>query len=108
MWIGVGGLAAAVAYTVRASESSAAAAIVLPNPTSRRIQQLIDEANLLLRRLTIKGTAPSPDRLASGQELEVSFSDLLANGQAVGRAGYRGRFFAGPLLANAPAFASPA
>ena len=47
--------------------------------------------------MTIKGTAPSPDRLASGQELEVSFSDLLANGQAVGRAGTAVVFCAGPL-----------
>ena len=50
MWIGVGGLAAAVAYTVvRAivgrSRNRAA------DPTSRRIQQLIDEANLLLKTL---------------------------------------------------------
>ncbi len=47
--------------------------------------------------MTIKGTAPSSERLAPGQELEVVFSDLLANGQAVGRADGAVIFCAGPL-----------
>lgn len=48
MWIGVAGLTAALAFTV-------ARAIVLTrrpsDPTSQRIQQLIDEANTLLKTL---------------------------------------------------------
>ncbi len=50
MWIGVGGLAAAVAYAVvRAIVSRTRSRAA--DPTSRRIQQLIDEANLLLKTL---------------------------------------------------------
>lgn len=47
MWIGVAGLTAALAFTVTR-------AIVMrrpSDPTSQRIQQLIDEANSLLKTL---------------------------------------------------------
>ncbi len=47
MWIGIAGLGAAVAYTaVRVLMSRPA-----PDPTTQRIQSLIDEANELLRTL---------------------------------------------------------
>ena len=47
VWIGVAGLSAALAFTV------ARAMLVrrTEDPTSRRIQQLIDEANQLLKTL---------------------------------------------------------
>ena len=48
--------------------------------------------------MTSKDTPPSPSaRLAVGAELDVIFSDLLANGQAVGRANGMVVFCFGPL-----------
>jgi hypothetical protein len=47
VWIGVAGLSAALAFTL----VRAFAARRPPDPTSRRIQQLIDEANELLKTL---------------------------------------------------------
>ncbi|MEO6913303.1 MAG: 23S rRNA (uracil(1939)-C(5))-methyltransferase RlmD, partial [Candidatus Baltobacteraceae bacterium] len=45
--------------------------------------------------MTIKGTPSLP--LRSGAELELAFTDLLANGQAVGRSGGQVVFCFGPL-----------
>ena len=53
IWIGVAGLSAALAFT-------AVRVIMLrrpPDPTSQRIQQLIDEANDLLKTLDDKRNA---------------------------------------------------
>jgi hypothetical protein len=47
MWIGVAGLGAAVAFTVARALLNRRPA----DPTSQRIQQLIDEANHLLKTL---------------------------------------------------------
>lgn len=47
VWVGVAGLSAALAFTV----VRALLARQQPDPTSRRIQQLIDEANQLLKAL---------------------------------------------------------
>jgi hypothetical protein len=47
VWIGVAGLSAALAFTVVRAVLSRAPA----DPTSQRIQQLIDEANQLLKTL---------------------------------------------------------
>ena len=47
VWLGVAGLSAALAYTVVRSMINRRPA----DPTSQRIQQLIDEANQLLRTL---------------------------------------------------------
>lgn len=47
IWIGIAGLSAALAFTV----VRAMRARVPADPTSRRIQQLIDEANQLLKTL---------------------------------------------------------
>ena len=47
IWIGVAGLSAALAFTV----ARAMLAQRAEDPTSRRIQQLIDEANQLLKTL---------------------------------------------------------
>ncbi len=50
IWIGVAGLSAALAFTV----ARAMIAQRTEDPTSRRIQQLIDEANQLLKTLDDK------------------------------------------------------
>lgn len=50
IWIGVAGLSAALAFTV----ARAMIAQRAEDPTSRRIQQLIDEANQLLKTLDDK------------------------------------------------------
>jgi 23S rRNA (uracil1939-C5)-methyltransferase len=47
--------------------------------------------------LTNSGTAPKPGGLKPGVALEVTFTDLLANGQAVGRTGGMVIFCFGPL-----------
>jgi hypothetical protein len=47
VWIGVAGLSAALAFTVVRAVLSRQP----PDPTSQRIQQLIDEANQLLKTL---------------------------------------------------------
>ena len=47
VWIGVAGLSAALAFTVVRALLSRQP----PDPTSQRIQQLIDEANQLLKTL---------------------------------------------------------
>lgn len=47
VWIGVAGLSAALAFTVARAMLSQR----IEDPTSRRIQQLIDEANQLLKTL---------------------------------------------------------
>lgn len=47
VWIGIAGLSAALAFTVVRS----VLARKTPDPTSARIQQLIDEANQLLKTL---------------------------------------------------------
>jgi len=47
IWVGIAGLSAALAFTVLRAVLSRQPA----DPTSRRIQQLIDEANQLLRTL---------------------------------------------------------
>jgi membrane protein implicated in regulation of membrane protease activity len=49
VWIGVAGLGAALAFTVWRAIASAQRAP--DDPTSQRIQQLIDEANTLLKTL---------------------------------------------------------
>ncbi|GAC1497974.1 MAG: hypothetical protein NVS1B14_00670 [Vulcanimicrobiaceae bacterium] len=47
VWVGIAGLSAALAFTVARAYIKRQPA----DPTSRRIQQLIDEANQLLRTL---------------------------------------------------------
>ena len=47
VWIGIAGLSAALAFTVVRALLSRQP----PDPTSQRIQQLIDEANTLLKTL---------------------------------------------------------
>jgi 23S rRNA (uracil1939-C5)-methyltransferase len=47
--------------------------------------------------LTSRDTAPDGTTLRNGVELELAFTDLLANGQGVGRAGGRVVFCFGPL-----------
>lgn len=47
IWVGVAGLSAALAFTIARTLSTRRPA----DPTSRRIQQLIDEANQLLKTL---------------------------------------------------------
>ncbi len=49
LWIGVAGVAAGVAFAV--ARTLIVAAQPPDDPTSRRIQQLIDEANALLKTL---------------------------------------------------------
>lgn len=53
VWIGIAGLSAALAFTVVRSMISRKPA----DPTSQRIQQLIDEANQLLKTLDDQRTS---------------------------------------------------
>lgn len=53
VWIGVAGLGAALAFTLIRSFTSRSPI----DPTAQRVQQLIDEANRLLKTLDDKRTA---------------------------------------------------